>query len=209
MIKFTLIRRTLLLLLFVNISSPFAATGEQTQRVGSLQEGFPLAQEISKNELNAFVIRYRVSGGQNAMDDLAAVISYIFSNAEKLGVSTRNYSLWGGSAGARLVGDIALSGVSTYNGENFRKPATVVIAYTGQSTYASDFPPTFITVAANDGIANVRTVDKRVENLKSAGVEVEYRRYETAGHGFGTGKGTDAEGWVDHAIRFWRKHLTN
>jgi hypothetical protein len=44
--------------------------------------------------------------------------------------------------------------------------------------------------------------------LKAAGVEVEYRRYKTAGHGFGTGKGTDAEGWMDHAIGFWKKHIT-
>jgi len=30
-----------------------------------------------------------------------------------------------------------------------------------------------------------------------------------AGHGFGTGEGTDAEGWMDYAIRFWEKHITN
>jgi acetyl esterase/lipase len=62
-------------------------------------------------------------------------------------------------------------------------------------------------VSANDGIANVAVVDKRVENLRKAGVEVEYRRYRTAGHGFGLGIGTDAEEWLDHAVRFWEKHL--
>ena len=107
-----------------------------------------------------------------------------------------------------MVGNIALSGVSAYNGDNLPKPVTVVIAYIGQSTYSSNFPPTFITVAANDGIANVNTVERRVRNLKDAGVEVEYRRYQTAGHGFGTGKETDAEGWMDHAIRFWKRHIT-
>jgi acetyl esterase/lipase len=62
-------------------------------------------------------------------------------------------------------------------------------------------------VSADDNIANVAVVDKRVENLRNAGVEVEYRRYRTAGHGFGLGTGTDAEGWLDHAVRFWEKHL--
>ncbi|MCU7550438.1 alpha/beta hydrolase [Chitinophagaceae bacterium LB-8] len=178
--------------------APFAIVcpGGGFSYVGSLHEGFPLAQEISKNGLNAFVIRYRIGSEQRAIEDLAAAISYIFSNAEKLGVSTKDYSLWGGSAGARMVGNIALSGISAYGGSNLPKPATAVIAYTGQSTYSSGFPPTFISVAANDGIANVATVDRRVENLKAAGVEVEYRRYQTAGHGFGTGKGTDAEGWM-------------
>jgi acetyl esterase/lipase len=175
--------------------------------VGSLHEGFPLALEISKKGYNAFVIRYRIGSGQRATEDLAAAISYILRNAENLGVSTRNYSLWGGSAGARMVGNIALNGVSAYGGGNLPQPATVVIAYTGQSSYSSDFSPAFITVAANDGIANMNTVERRVENLRNAGVEVEYRRYQSAGHGFGLGTGTDAEGWMDLAVQFWQRHI--
>jgi acetyl esterase/lipase len=101
-----------------------------------------------------------------------------------------------------MAGNIALSGVSVYGGDNIPKPAMAVIAYTGQATYSSDFSPSFITVAANDGIANINTVERRVENLRKAGVEVEYRRYQTAGHGFGLGTGTDAEGWLDSAVLF-------
>jgi hypothetical protein len=88
--------------------APFAIVcpGGGFSYVGSLHEGFPLAQEISIKGLNAFVIRYRIGSEQNATEDLAAAISYIFSNAEKLGVSTKDYSLWGGSAGARMVGNI-------------------------------------------------------------------------------------------------------
>jgi hypothetical protein len=48
--------------------------------IGSLHEGFPLAREISKKGLNAFVIRYRV-GEQRATEDLAAAITYVFRNA--------------------------------------------------------------------------------------------------------------------------------
>jgi acetyl esterase/lipase len=107
-----------------------------------------------------------------------------------------------------MAGNIALSGVSAYGGGNLPKPATAVIAYTGQSTYSSDFSPAFITVAANDGIASVNTVEARVQNLRNAGVEVEYRRYQTAGHGFGLGTGTDAEGWLDLAVRFWQQHIS-
>jgi acetyl esterase/lipase len=189
--------------------TPFAIVcpGGGFSYVGSLHEGFPLAQQISNNHLNAFVIRYRIGSEQRATEDLAAAIAYIFRNAEKLGISTRDYSLWGGSAGARMAGNIALSGVSAFGGGSLPKPATAVIAYTGQSTYSAAFPATFITVAANDGIASVKTVERRVASLKAAGVEVVYRRYLTAGHGFGTGKGTDAEGWMDGAIRLWKKHI--
>jgi acetyl esterase/lipase len=190
--------------------APFAIVcpGGGFSYVGSLHEGFPLAFEISRKKYNAFVIRYRIEGQQQATEDLSAAIAYIFRNADALGVSTEDYSLWGGSAGARMVGNIASSGVAAYGGGKLPKPSIVVIAYTGQSSFSEDFPPTFITVSADDGIAKAAVVDKRVENLRNAGVEVEYRRYRTAGHGFGLGTGTDAEGWLDHAVRFWEKHLT-
>ncbi|SHJ91467.1 Acetyl esterase/lipase [Malonomonas rubra DSM 5091] len=189
--------------------APFAIVcpGGGFSYVGSLHEGFPLASEISKKNYNAFVIRYRIGSQQKATEDLAAAISWIFKNAEALGVSTAGYSLWGGSAGARMVGNIALSGVDAYGGDELPKPATAVIAYTGQSSFSEDFPPTFMTTSANDGIASVMSVDRRVKNLRDAGVEVEYRRYSTAGHGFGLGTGTDAEGWLALAVQFWEKHL--
>ena len=190
--------------------APFAIVcpGGGFSYVGSLHEGFPLALQISKKKYNAFVIRYRIGSEQSATEDLVAAIAYIFRNAEALRVSTKDYALWGGSAGARMVGNIALSGVAAYGGGNLPKPSIVVIAYTGQSSFSKEFPPTFITVSADDGIANIAVVDKRVENLRKAGVEVEYRRYRTAGHGFGLGTGADAEGWLGHAVRFWEKHLT-
>ncbi|MBK5722183.1 alpha/beta hydrolase, partial [Dysgonomonas sp. Marseille-P4677] len=192
-----------------NPNAPFAVVcpGGGFSYIGSLHEGFPLTKRISELGLNAFVIRYRIGSEQYATEDLATAISYIFRNAKTLGVSINDYSVWGGSAGARMAGNIALSGVAAYGGDNLPKPATAVIAYTGQASYSSDFSPAFITVAANDGIANVNTVERRVENLRSAGVEVEYRRYQSAGHGFSLGTGTDAEGWLDLAVRFWQKHI--
>jgi len=189
--------------------APFAIVcpGGGFSYVGSLHEGFPLASEISKKGYNAFVIRYRIGSGRWATEDLAAAISYIFRNAETLGVSKTDYSVWGGSAGARMAGNIALDGVSAYGGEDLPKPAAAIIAYTGQSSYSGDFSPAFITVAANDRIVNVTTVERRVDNLRKAGVNVEYHRYERAGHGFGLGTGTDAEGWLDLAVQFWLSHI--
>ena len=59
----------------------------------------------------------------------------------------------------------------------------------GASTYSSSFPPTFIAVSADDPIATVEKVERRVQRLRSVGVEVEYRRYENAGHGVGRRSG--------------------
>ncbi len=188
--------------------APFAVVcpGGGFAYVGSLHEGFPVAREISRHGLNAFVIRYRV-GERRATEDLAAAVAFVFANAERLEVGTRGYSLWGGSAGARMAGNIVLRGGVAYGGD-LPKPAAVVLAYTGQSDVSADFPPAFVTVSEDDPIARVTTVETRVRNLRSAGVDVEYHRYRNAGHGFGLGVGTDAEGWVEHAVRFWRRYIS-
>ncbi|MDD8043683.1 MAG: alpha/beta hydrolase [Verrucomicrobiota bacterium] len=191
------------------LNAPFAVVcpGGGFSYVGSLHEGFPLALRVSQSGFNAFVIRYRLGSEQHATKDLAAAISFIFRNADELGVSTHDYALWGGSAGARMVGNIAIAGMPAYGEGDLPKPASVIMAYTGQRSWSPNCPPVFATVAANDGIVDARAVDTRVENLRKAGVEVEYHRFQSAGHGFGLGTGTDAEGWLDSGVDFWSRHI--
>lgn len=69
--------------------------------VGAMQDSFPHALELSKKGYNAFAVIYR-PGAQTACEDLARAISFIFDHAHELEVDTENYSLWGGSAGARM-----------------------------------------------------------------------------------------------------------
>ena len=69
--------------------------------VGAMHDSFPHALELSKKGYNAFALIYR-PGAQSACEDLARAISFIFEHAEKLEVETDCYSLWGGSAGARM-----------------------------------------------------------------------------------------------------------
>jgi acetyl esterase/lipase len=176
--------------------------------VGSLHEGFPHAVELSKEGYNTFVLKYRVGSELRATEDLAAAISYIFKKAELFKISVEDYSLWGSSAGARMVGNIALDGTASFGGYDHPKPCVVVIAYTGHTSFSVKYPPTFITVSEDDGIVNVSVVDRRVENMRNAGIEVEYRKYKNAGHGFGLGVGTDAEGWIEYAIQFWESHMS-
>ena len=189
--------------------APFAliCPGGGFSYVGSLHEGFPLAVELSARGYNAFVLRYRVGSELRATEDLAAALAYVTDHAGQLGVGVDGFSLWGGSAGARMVGNIAQHGTARFGGVGVPAPGTVVIAYTGQSGFSSTYPPTFMTVSSDDQIVNEAVMDDRAEGLRWAGVPVEYRKYRHAGHGFGTGAGTDAEGWIGHAIRFWEKHI--
>ena len=105
-----------------------------------------------------------------------------------------------------MVGNIALNGTASFGGYDLPKPRIVVIAYTGDTSFSENYPPAFITVSEDDRIVNVSVVDRRVENMGNAGIEVEYRKYKNAGHGFGLGVGTDAEGWIEYAIQFWENH---
>ncbi len=191
--------------------APFAviSPGGGFSYVGSVHEGFPYAAEISARGYNAFVLRYRAgSGGAVSSEDLAAALSYIFRNAKALGVGTRDYSLWGSSAGARMAAAIGSHGVAAHGGDTLPKPSAVVLAYTAHSDHSSAEPPTFVVVGEQDAIAPPVSMERRIAALRSAGVEVEYRKYGSLGHGFGPGTGTSAEGWIADAVRFWEKFIS-
>ncbi|ULQ60446.1 alpha/beta hydrolase [Brucepastera parasyntrophica] len=189
--------------------APFAVIcpGGGFSYVGSLHEGFPLAAEIGAKGYNAFVITYRTGGQQRAAEDLAAALSWIFANAKSLGVGTEDYSLWGGSAGARMAAVIGTDGAARYGGGSLPKPAALVIAYTGHSAFSKDDPPTFTVAGERDGIANPAVMERRVRAMADAGIDTEFHIYPDTGHGFGLGTGTAAEGWLNDAVRFWEKYM--
>jgi acetyl esterase/lipase len=189
--------------------APFAIVcpGGGFSYVGSLHEGFPLALAISEKGYNAFVIRYRIGGERIACEDLAAAIAHIFANAETLNVSTKDYSLWGGSAGARMVARLASYGSTAYGAGTLPRPGTAVIAYTGYTEWTQDDPPTFTIAGDRDGITTPATMERRINAMRTAGIDVEFHKYPNVGHGFGLGIGTTAEGWIDYAVQFWEEHI--
>lgn len=190
--------------------APFAviAPGGGFAYVGSVHEGFPYAQAISQHGLNAFVLKYRAGeGGRVATEDLAAAISYIFKNASALQVSTAGYSLWGSSAGARMAAAIGSHGPAAFGGQPLPKPSAVVMAYTSHAEVTASEPPTFVVVGAHDGIASPAAVEARVNALRGLGTSVEFHIYPEVAHGFGTGEGTRAQGWIKQATQFWQQQL--
>jgi acetyl esterase/lipase len=190
--------------------APFAIVcpGGGFSYVGSVHEGFPHAIQLGRKGHNAFVLQYRVGGERVACEDLAAAISYVFEHAGSFGVSTKDYSVWGSSAGARMAAQIGSHGPAGYGGHDLPRPRVVVMAYTGHSSFTRNDPPTFVVQGENDGIVNVSAVDRRVDAMRNAGIEVEYQKYRNVGHGFGLGIGTAAEGWTENAVKFWEKHIS-
>ena len=87
-----------------------------------MHDSFPHALELAKRGYNAFAVIYR-PGWQTAYEDLARALTFIFENAEELGVNTNGYSLWGGSAGGRMAAELGSYGAAYYGGADIPKPA--------------------------------------------------------------------------------------
>ena len=174
--------------------------------VGAMQDSFPHALELSQKGYNAFALIYR-PGAQTACEDLARAIRFIFDHADELEVDTDCYSLWGGSAGARMAAWLGSYGAEAFGGGNLPRPGAVIMQYTGLSEYSESDPPTYACVGDQDGIANRRVMQARLETMQQAGIDTEFHVYSGLGHGFGLGIGTSAEGWIDDAVAFWEQQM--
>ena len=174
--------------------------------VGAMQDSFPHALELSKKGYNAFALIYR-PGAQTACEDLARAIHFIFDHADELEVDTDCYSLWGGSAGARMAAWMGTYGPEVFDGGDLPRPGAVLMQYTGLNEYSESDPPTYACVGDRDRIANWRVMQARLDAMQEAGIDTEFHVYPGLGHGFGLGTGTSAEGWIDDAIAFWEKQM--
>ena len=172
--------------------------------VGAMHDSFPHALELSKKGYNAFALIYR-PGAQTACKDLARAIVFLHENAAKLGIDMAGYSLWGGSAGARMAAWLGSLGTEYFGEQSYPRPAAVIMQYTGLGEVYGNEPPTYNCVGTNDGIASFKTMERRINAIKANGTDAQIEVFTGLGHGFGLGQGTVAEGWIDNAVKFWEK----
>lgn len=187
---------------------PFAITnaGGGFMYVGAMHDSFPHSLEISKSGYNAFALIYRPD---DPYSDLARAIEFIHDNAAELGVKADDYSLWGGSAGARMA---AVLGNKIYLQQltgrtDIPQASSVIMQYTGYTQASKYDAPTYVCVGSNDGIAYWRTMQNRLQRLSEMGIPTEFHVYDGLGHGFGLGHGTVADGWINDALKFWQKNM--
>lgn len=174
--------------------------------VGAMHDSFPHALELSKRGYNAFAVIYR-PGANNAMEDMARAVSLIFSHAKELEISTDCYSVWGGSAGARMAAWMGSYGPAEFGGDRLPRPAAVIMQYTGLAEWRKNDPPTYAICGDRDGIAPWQVMKERLDAMSRAGIPTRFRLVPGLGHGFGLGIGTSAEGWLDEALNFWKNQI--
>ena len=173
--------------------------------VGAIHDSFPHALELSKKGYNAFALIYRPNS-HTAPRDLARAIAFIFENANQLEIDTTNYSLWGGSAGARMVAWLGRYGSESFGEKAYPKPAAIIMQYTGLNDISKYDVATYSNVGDSDYIANWQVMQQRADAMQKLGIPAKFQVYKNLGHGFGLGTNTVAEGWINDAIKFWEKH---
>lgn len=176
--------------------------------VAAMHDSFPHMQELAKRGYNAFALIYR-SGAQTACEDLARAIAFIHEHKEELQVDTDGYSLWGGSAGARMAAWLGSYGTAAFGEKEYPAPGAVIMQYTGLSEVTGTEPPTYACVGTRDGIASYRIMQQRIEWIRANGTAAEIEVFPGLSHGFGLGEGTVAEGWIDRAVKFWEQNTTS
>lgn len=186
-----------------NLGEKFAVVnaGGGFMYVGAMQDSFPHALELSKMGYNSFALIYRPD---DPYADLAQAISFIYDHAAELEVNPKDYSLWGGSAGARMAATLGNGDALPYFGrDDIPQAAAVIMQYTGYNVVSEKDAPTYVCVGTSDGIANWRAMQSRLQSLEALGIPTEFHAYEGLPHGFGIGTGTVAEGWINDAAAFW------
>ena len=209
-------------------NAPFAliVPGGGMTCICALAEGFPVAEKLHKYGYNIFLLKYRVSPRRNeesmehikkqqkfANEDFGNAVCYILKNSGQLGVNDQNYSVWGFSAGGQLCQIWGMDNEYGYKAYGLTSPTVSVLAYSGwtddvrEEEYITE-PPTFLAYTIKDtviGSENVKNIENYANILRKRG-KAEESVFIKAKHGFGTGTGTDAEGWIEKAVEFWKNN---
>lgn len=165
-----------------------------------------------------------------ALDDLAAAVRKILSEKEKFRIGDA-YAVGGFSAGGHLAALWGTDAVG-YRHYGLHKPEAILLGYPLIITDTADspevqatlsilldqedpardsyqilsqtegFPPCYLVRCRDDKVLSEKHVLSMKEALDRQGIPCDLEEGETGGHGFGDGRGTSAEGWVDRAHRF-------
>lgn len=187
--------------------SPFAIcnAGGGFMYVGALHDSFPHALELSKRGFSSFVLIYRI---EHPYQDLARAIAFLYDHSEEFKIDKNHYSLWGGSAGARMAARLGNKKVlASYVGNDIPQADAIIMQYTGYSYVSKDDAPTYANGGYQDGIADYRIIERRTKQLKSLSIDAMCRIYPGLSHGFGLGEHSVAKGWINEAIDFWVKQI--
>jgi len=205
------------------------ASGGGFRSVCLFLEGFPVGKRLHEDGYNVVLLKYRVDPdmtdlrraeeiqGPKANEDYRRAMRFLFANQKELNINMEDYSVWGFSAGGYLTSMYGLDNEYGYKAEGLPCPAAMVLVYSGwyeekfRDAY-STMPPVYFAYLPEDDVIGRERADGIVrlkEYLQGLGIKAESSSYHTARHGFGEGRGTDAEGWIQKAAAFWEEQCAD
>lgn len=167
-------------------------------------------------------------------DDLARAVREILRRAEEYRIEPENYSVWGSSAGGHLAAGFGTESMGWRKYALPRPGAVVLIypvismdpALTHMGTHdnllgsdaapameqetsverqvTSAYPPCYLWCGDADSLVDPENTRCMATALERTGVPYRCEIFPGVEHGAGPGTGTAAEGWIDHAVDFWR-----
>lgn len=173
----------------------------------------------------------------NPIEDMAIAVRFILTHAEELNVDVENYAVGGFSAGGHLAASFGTErngwkkyGLPAPTAEILAYPVITMGEYTHEDSRknflqdeAEDeearicwsvekqvtpaYPATYVWQCDKDNAVPVQNTQLLAEALRGNGVPVAYETFDSEWHGWGSGKGTLAEGWTARAVAFWETHM--
>lgn len=99
--------------------------------VCALTEGYPVAKRLNDLGITAFVLHYRTGTAAHhpgPLADVARALERINAHADKFGVDTNQYALFGFSAGGHLAASFGVEQLG-FGRFNAPKPGTIILGY--------------------------------------------------------------------------------
>ena len=204
------------------------APGGGYRKLAYDKEGTELAEWFNAQNINAFVLKYRLPGKNDVrhippLQDAQRSISFIRSVAKKYGYNGESIGMMGFSAGGHLTVMTSTSSNRAYkeidsvdsfkHRPDFSMP--IYPAYLSAKGKLSKLivvdsktPPTFI-MHAEDDKGHFKNSPVYETALKRAGVKYEFFRCKSGGHGHGMRmNGKEADAWP-RALSQWLKNNIN
>ena len=171
----------------------------------------------------------------NAQDDLARAIREIHEKRDFYHLDMDGYAIFGSSAGGHLAGTMGTSSMGYKKYGLPKPGAIIlsypVISLEMEITHRDtrknmigkkaskeeerersvytnvdeNYPPVFLWCGMADSLVPPKNTELMKEALQAHGIPFACHTYEGVEHGVGLGIGTEAEGWIEEAVDFWRK----
>lgn len=172
----------------------------------------------------------------NPMDDLACAVQYIHDHADAWNVDIEDYAVMGFSAGGHLAASFGTTSLG-YLHYGLPKPKCVILGYPvitmgvfthegscemllgkhadaqSRTQYSVEmqvnkgYPHTFLWQCEQDPVVPVENSRLLEEALKQWEIPCHCEFFPGKAHGWGLAVGTEAQGWLERAVKVWQDDM--